>query len=71
MQKEKVVGYQSFMLRCWQEQSAAAPQQRPGWRFMLQDVSAPQDLHVFATFEQMVAFLRQNIIEEVKEAEGG
>ena len=63
MPKAKVVDYQSFLLRCWREQSATAERQ-PVWRFMLQPVNEAQEQHIFATFEQMVAFLRQKLIEE-------
>jgi hypothetical protein len=63
MPKAKGVVYQSFLLRCWQEQNTTA-ERWPVWRFMLQSVTETQEQHVFATFEQMVAFLRQKIIEE-------
>ena len=70
MPKAKGVDYQSFLLRCWREQSATA-ERRPVWRFMLQRVKEGQEQHIFATFEQMVAFLRQKIIEEEAGSEEG
>ncbi len=54
--------YCSYLLRCWQErslrQSAAAV-----WRFSLEDPHTGQR-RGFATFEALVAFLRQELWED-------
>ncbi len=54
--------YCSYLLRCWQErslrQSAAAV-----WRFSLEDPHTGQR-RGFATFEVLVAFLRQELLDE-------
>ena len=54
--------YCSYLLRCWQErslrQSAAAV-----WRFSLEDPHTGQR-RGFATFEALVAFLRQELLDE-------
>lgn len=63
MPKEKAGSYRSYLLRCWQEERAN-PQQPPLWRFVLQDVSDAQRQQAFGDFEQLVAFLRSEILEE-------
>ena len=54
--------YCSYLLRCWQErslrQSAASV-----WRFSLEDPHTGQR-RGFATFEALVAFLRQELWDE-------
>lgn len=67
MPQKKAVTHRSFLLRCWQERRAA-PDQRPAWRFMLQDVSAAQQHYTFATFEQLVAFLDRDVLGSAAEA---
>jgi hypothetical protein len=58
--------YCSYLLRCWQErslrQSAAAV-----WRFSLEDPHTGQR-RGFATFEALVAFLRQELLDEKPDA---
>lgn len=61
MSKEKSSAYRSYLLRCWQEKPAD-PEQPPLWRFMLQDVADAQRQHAFSSFEQLVAFLRTEIL---------
>lgn len=53
----------SFLLRCWQERRAQ-PEQPSVRRFLLQDVSDAQYQRAFASFEQLVVFLRQELLEE-------
>ena len=62
MPSKKVVTHQSFLLRCWQERRTD-PKQPAVWRFMLKEVSTAQQQHTFATFEQLVTFLRQEFVE--------
>ena len=58
--------YCSYLLRCWQErslrQSAAAV-----WRFSLEDPHTGRR-RGFATFEALVAFLRQELWDEKADA---
>ena len=58
--------YCSYLLRCWQErslrQSTAAV-----WRFSLEDPHTGQR-RCFATFEALVAFLRQELWDEKADA---
>jgi len=61
MQRKKVKSYRSYLLRCWQEQ-AAAPGQLPVWRFAVQEVSGEQRQWAFSTFEQVMDFLRDELL---------
>lgn len=70
MPKEKTGSYRSYLLRCWQEEHTR-PEQPPLWRFMLQDVADAQRQHAFGSFEQLVAFLRTEILEEKDRREDG
>jgi len=70
MPKEKAGSYRSYLLRCWQEERTT-PQQPPAWRFVLQDVSDAQRQQAFGDFEQLVAFLRREILEEEERKEDG
>jgi hypothetical protein len=54
--------YHSYVLRCWQEEQAS-PERPPG-RFILQDESDAQRQHAFGSFEQLVAFLRSELLGE-------
>ncbi len=68
MPKEKAGSYRSYLLRCWQEERAN-PKQPRLWRFVLQDVSDAQRQQAFGDFEQLVAFLRSEILEETEKEE--
>ena len=70
MPQEKEGSYRSFLLRCWQE-ARASPDQPPLWRFVLQDVAAGQEQHAFGSFEQLVTFLRNEILGEKGFEENG
>ena len=67
MPEEKKGSYRSYVLRCWQEKQAS-PEQPPEWRFTVQDISEAQRQPAFGSFEQLVAFLRSEILgkESVK-----
>lgn len=66
---KKLGSYRSYLLRCWQEKHAS-PEQPPQWRFMLQEVSDAQRQHAFGSFEQLIAFLRSEILGEKGTLEG-
>ena len=67
MPPEKTGAYRSFLLRCWQEQNADQDKP-PLWRFALQEVAEEQRQHAFSSFEQLVDFLRNEVVadEEVE-----
>lgn len=56
MQSGNANPYQSYLLRCWQEQKAA-PDRPPVWRFVLQEISGKQRRLGFGSFEQMADFV--------------
>lgn len=61
MPEEKTGSYRSYLLRCWQEKHAS-PEQPPEWRFTLQEVSGAQSQYAFGSFDQLVAFLRSELL---------
>ena len=54
--------YCSYLLRCWEERSDDPLSPHP-WRFSLEDPHTGQR-RGFATFEALVAFLRQELWDE-------
>jgi len=66
---KKSGAYRSYLLRCWREKHASS--ERPAeWRFMLQEVSDAQRQHAFGSFEQLITFLRSQVLEEKEKLEG-
>ena len=57
--------YCSYLLRCWQERSLR--QSAADWRFSLEDPHTGQR-RGFVTFEALVAFLRQELLDEKPDA---
>lgn len=55
MQPKKARPYCSYLLRCWQEQPSV-------WRFAVQEVSGEQRQWAFASFEQMMDFLLDELM---------
>lgn len=54
--------YRSFLLRCWRE-GTGADDGAPIWRFLLQEIGvAPESARGFPDFEQLVAFLRGELL---------
>jgi len=61
MPPEKAGSYRSYLLRCWQEVRTNA-EHPPLWRFVLQDVTDTQKQYAFSSLEQLVDFLRTEIL---------
>jgi hypothetical protein len=53
-------GYRAFLLRCWQE-PGAGPNGEPPWRFALLQPGDEGIRRGFASLEDLVAFLRQEL----------
>jgi hypothetical protein len=53
--------YRSCIVRCWKEEGADSDQPTQ-WRFMLQDELDTQRQQAFGSFEQLVAFLRIELL---------
>jgi hypothetical protein len=52
--------YHSFLLTAWEERSEEADAPTI-WRFSLERIRAEEGRHLFATFEGMMLFLREEI----------
>jgi hypothetical protein len=53
-------GYRAFLLRCWQE-PGAGPDGKPAWRFALVRPGGVGTRRGFASLEDLVAFLREEL----------
>ena len=61
----KTESYQSYILRCYQEEGAA-PGHPHAWRFVVQEVSNEQQQWKFDSFGQVVDFLLDKLLKEQK-----
>lgn len=61
MSKERRKPYRAYLLRCWYE-GEAAEGQAPLWRFSMEEVSDERRRLGFNHFEEIMAFLRAELI---------
>lgn len=60
--KERGENYRAFLLRCWQE-SNAGPAGEPAWRFTLVQMGEEQTKKGFASLEELVAYLDEQLAQ--------
>lgn len=65
MKKIRSKRYRTYVLRCWRESPPAGPPEVEGpdgvWRFALVEVLAEQPQRGFASFAELVRFLRTDL----------
>jgi hypothetical protein len=61
MGEEKNERYYAYLLRCWQEEDVGTDQ-KPLWRFSVEDVFGERRRQGFGSLEALVAFLRAELI---------
>jgi hypothetical protein len=54
--------YRTYLLRCWREDNTS-PNQIPMWRFSVEEVLGKRGRRGFASFEEVVAFLRKELTD--------
>jgi hypothetical protein len=68
MASEQTKTYRSYLLRCWSAQSTE-PDDPPAWRVVVETVSHEPRRRGFNTFEELVAFLQTELLNQKEEGE--
>jgi len=64
---EKPLAYRSFLLTAWEERHQAAASDRV-WRFGLEDVRSTNRRRVFATLEEVLRYVKEELAESTVES---
>ena len=63
MVSQKSSAYQTYLVRCWREESGSSDQEPP-WRFSVEDILGERQRHGFGSLAEVVAYLQDGLGSE-------
>jgi hypothetical protein len=63
--------YRAYLLRCWEESTSFSQAEEETWRFLVEEIFGQKRRRGFADFEEVMAFLREQLTAAQESAKSG